>query len=288
MLRNVYIKLTKVSPSQGPFNIYDQWGGLIAENVSRKDLIYGVGYLIDTSITMIKLASVGECEREKIMPINNTTPEDFFTTETTVIATGCIWRHLTNPVIYNYYYGVTKPYIIEYPFAYDYFDEIVRNVKDYTRVYRYFSLPGEAPLPTNRRELDDEWFNKSVIYNGQQSTGLLELVPKPRHNLSQYMSYPQYREDRKIITYTKSDSFYQYNTFWSIVKDVAEPLFIRSCESLSYDKVINQDNMNYEMMSFIKAPIRGKETRVRHILDNKNDIHLVSRLLFVPTQISYK
>jgi hypothetical protein len=288
MLRNVYIKLTKVNPSQGPFNIYDQWGGLIAENVSRKDLIYGVGYLIDTSITMIKLVSVGECEREKIMPINNYLPEDFFTLETTVIATGCVWRHLTNPVIYNYYYGVTKPYIIEYPFSYEYFDEIVRNVKDYSRVYRYFSLPGEATLPTNRKEIDDEWFNKAIIYNGQQCTGLLELIPKPKNNLSQYMSYPVYNDDSKTIVYTKSDSYYQYNTFWSIVKDLDNPLFVRTCESLSYDKVLNQPNMDYGLKSFTKAPIRGKEVRVRHILDNQNDIHIVSRLLIVPTQISYK
>ena len=69
----------------------------------------------------------------------------------------------------------------------------------------------------NRKiETDNEWFNKAVLYNGQQSSGVLELVAKPMHNLKEYLKYPIYNTDSKTITFTKSDNFYQYNTFWSI------------------------------------------------------------------------
>ena len=130
--------------------------------------------------------------------------------------------------------------------------------------------------------------NKAVLYNGQQSTGILELVPKPINNLKDYLKYPMYNAESKTITFTKSDKFYQYNTFWSLVKDKQLPLFVRTCESLSLDKVVNQVNMDYGKRSFKKEPLRAKELKVRHILDNRYDAHLVSQFIYTPAQISYK
>jgi hypothetical protein len=283
MLKNVYIKLTKVSPSAGPFNIYDQWNNLIAENVSREDLINGVGYLLADNVTLIKLVSVGACSYERVMTITPMTTQQFFTTPTTEISTGCVWRHLLNPQIYNTYYGAIKPYVLEHPLAYEYYSEILQNVKDQTTSYRYIN----TFTSVDRIEVNG-YFNKSIIYNGEQCSGLLELVPKPTRNLNQYMSYPEYNSTSKTITYTKSDSMYQYNTFWDSVIDKTQPIFIPSCENLSIDRELNQSNIDYGKRSFSKSPIRGKEVRIRHILDSTSDLHLISRILFSPHQLSYK
>lgn len=288
MLKVISIKLTKVGKSSGPFCIYDQYGVLIAKDVSRKTLMEGVSYTVDDSVTMLRLVSTGACQMEKVKALNDVTEGDFFGTETQLISTGCIWKHLTNPEINNSFYGKIDPYVIEYPFAYKYFDEIVQNVKDYTKVYRYTSDDYGVANEVNKIELNDVWFNKAIVYNGQQSSGILNLVPKPKHNLKEYMSYPIYNEDSKTIMFTKSDNYYQYNTFWSIVKDVTLPIFIRSCSPLSYDKELNQSNMEYGMRSFRKEPIRAKDLKVRHILDDRSDVRLVSQIMFTPSQISYK
>ena len=137
-------------------------------------------------------------------------------------------------------------------------------------------------------QTDDQYFNKAILYNGQQCTGVLNLVPKPTHNLQAYNSYPQYNTDSKTIIFTKSDNFYQYNTFWSIVKNKSLTLFNTSCESLSIDKVLNQSNMDYTTRSFNKEPLRAKSLKIRHILDNKSDAHLVSQFILAESQISYK
>jgi len=139
-----------------------------------------------------------------------------------------------------------------------------------------------------RIETNDKWFNKAILYNGQQSSGILELVAKPLHNLQAYGQYPIYNTDSKTITYTKSDNFYQYNTFWALEKSSQVPLFRASCESMSIDKVVNQENMDYGLRSFKKATIRAKELKVRHILDNSATTHLVSQFILTPAQISYK
>jgi hypothetical protein len=127
-----------------------------------------------------------------------------------------------------------------------------------------------------------------IIYNGQQCTGLLKLVPKPMNNLAAYNTYPIYNTDSKTITFTKSDSFYQYNTFWSVVINRELPLFNTGCESLSIDKVLNQSNMDYGVRSFQKDTMRAKGVLVRHILDDTSDAHLVSQFIIAPSQISYK
>ena len=288
MAKTIIIKLTSSGPTAGPFTIIDQLGNTLATGVSKEDLISGVSYVVDDAVNVITVESTGKCKSKKNFPVTTVNPVSLAATTYNQISTACIWRHLKNPVVYNYFYGNIEPYIIEYPFAYQYQDEILQSVQDYTKAYRYFSDPDGVSDDNRKIETDNAWFNKAVLYNGQQSTGVLELVPKPINNLKEYLKYPMYNADSKTITFTKSDNFYQYNTFWSLVKNKQEPLFIRTCESLSLDKVVNQVNMDYGKRSFKKEPLRAKELKVRHILDNRYDAHLVSQFIYTPAQISYK
>jgi hypothetical protein len=289
MSKTIIIKLTKASPRVGPFTITDDRGNVLATGVTLQELIDGVVYTVDDAVNVITIQSTGKCKTSRSFSVNVFISPNQITNSTfTISRNACLWRHLTNPEIYNYYYGNIEPYIIEYPFAYQYNDEILQNVKDYTKAYKYFASTTGVWNDNARIETDDRWFNKAVLYNGQQSTGVLELVPKPLNNLSKYLTYPIYNTESKTITYTKSDNFYQYNTFWSLVKSKSEPLFLTTCESLSIDKIVNQANMDYGKRSFKKEPLRAKELKVRHILDNRSDAHLVSQFIVTPAQISYK
>jgi hypothetical protein len=287
MAKTIIIKLTSSGPSIGPFTISDEFGNVIATNVSKADLIAGVSYSVGDDVNIVVIESTGKCKSKKSFPVGVVTPNDLAFDGYKQIKTACIWRHLTNPEIYNTFYGNIEPYIIEYPFAYQYQDEILQSVQDYTKSYKY--LPTDDGIFNyNRRIATNNYFNKAVLYNDQQSTGILELVPKPINNLKEYMKYPIYSTESKTITFTKSDNFYQYNTFWSLVRDKAVPLFVKSCESLSIDKLVNQPNMDYGKRSFKKEPLRAKDLKVRHILDNSSETHLVSQFIYTPSQISYK
>lgn len=288
MAKEINIKITASSPGAGPFDIKDESGKILIEDISLDDLVSGTAVNVSNDSTNIIIASKGTCLYEQVVmlkPIDNETWVD--TTYTNSI-TGCLWTHLKNVSIYNYYYGDIEPYIIEYPFSYTYHDEILQNVKDYSKVYNY--LPEvSGSFDTNRKiQVDNQWFNKAVLYNGQQSTGVLKLVPKPENNLSSYLQYPILNTDSKTITYTKTDSFYQYNTFWALQKNDELPLFLTSCKSLSLDKEVNQPNMDYGTRSFKKSPLRAKSLKIRHILDNKSTTHIVSQFIVSPSQISYK
>jgi hypothetical protein len=288
MSKPIVIKLTFSGPNAGPFDILDVSKDVLRADVSREELINGIVVNVDPSETLIVIRSKGECQFDQTVVLEDITMQEYQSATYTQDTTGCIWRHLTNTTIYNYYYGNIEPFVLEYPFAYKYQDEILQNVKDYTKVYKYLpSIPGT--FDTNRKiETDNEWYNKAILYNGQQCSGVLNLVPKPANNLSAYMQYPILNTDSKTITFTKSDSFYQYNTFWALQKDDEVPMFRTSCKSLSVDKVINQDNMDYGNRSFKKATLRAKNLKVRHILDNSSTTHIISQFIVTPAQISYK
>lgn len=286
----VTIRVQKAGGRLKTVSVYDDEGTLIIADVPKEKLISGLTIQVNLSSKNLVISATGNtcCGKSWVIPIEILDEGEIATVKYEEQNSASIWRHLTNPVIYNNFYGCTTPYIIEYPFAYQYYDEILQNVKDYTKAYRY--LPNDDGVFNDNRRIaiDNEWFNKAVLYNDQQSTGVLELVAKPMNNLKEYLKYPIYNAESKTITYTKSDNFYQYNTFWGLVKDKSLPLFTKSCESMSIDKIINQLNMDYGKRSFKKEPLRAKDLKVRHILDNKNDIHLVSQFIYTPAQISYK
>lgn len=288
MEKEITIRLTQTGPNAGPFSVVDNYGNVIDENVSRKDLIKGRTYLVDFKVTVIIIKSNGDCSFEKAFPLKAISYSDYQQSEFKQSKTACLWRHLTGTRLYNHFYGTINPYIIEYPFAYQYQDQILQNVQDYTKAYEYLPSDTGNFNYNTKIETDNKWFNKAVLYNGQQSSGILNLIPKPLNNLHAYSQYPKYNTDSKDILYTKNDNFYQYNTFWALQKSSQVPLFYTSCESLSIDKEVNQDNMDYGMRSFKKAPLRAKELKVRHILDNNSDVHLVSQFLLAPAQVSYK
>lgn len=288
MSKIITIKLTQVAPSAGPFSIFDQFGNVIAEGVSKKTLINGVNYSVSDNVILITLKSTGSCKSEKTIYLSDITEEKYLNIKLKQVVTGCTWRHLTNIQLYNSYYGNIEPYIIEYPFAYKFQDEILQNVKDYTKAYEYLSIPDGVYNYNTRIETNNKYFTHAILYNGQQSSGVLELVAKPLNDMRAYMQYPIFNTDSKTITYTKSDNFYQYNTFWAAQKSSQVPLFNTSCESLSIDKVINQDNMDYGSRSFKKATLRAKELKIRHILKDNCTTHLVSQFLLAPAMISYK
>ena len=287
MSKNIIIKLTKSGSNIGPFSVVDDLGNLLGENYTKEQLIDGVGFVVQDSVQVVTLSSTGENKISKNIPVTEISSLDLINNYTE-ISTGQIWKHLLNTTKYNNYYGKIYPYIIEYPFAYQYQDEILQNVQDYSRVYKHIKDPFNSFTDFEKVEVNNEWFNKAVLYNGQQSSGILNLISKPINNLKEYVSYPKFNSYSKSILYTKSDNLYQYNTFWSVVKNTSEPLFVKSCENLSIDKEVNQSNMDYSSRSFKKEPLRAKYLKIRHIKDDSDNTHIVSQFIIGTTQKSYK
>jgi len=115
--KTISIKLTSSGSNEGPFDILDLKDVLLLSDVSKEQLIEGISFEIDEDETAIKIKSKGSCDFEVIFELKNITNEQWVNTNYEEDGTGCLWSHLTNQSIYNYFYGNIEPYIIEYPFA---------------------------------------------------------------------------------------------------------------------------------------------------------------------------
>lgn len=196
-------------------------------------------------------------------------------------STSTFWRHNTAMSSYNNFYGEIAPYIIEYPYSYKLEDEIMQSVSDYTKVAKYTDAIKWVLT-------SDVYFTKSIIYNDEQCSGILHLIPKQKNNLYQYSQYPKYNSDSKDILFTRSNNFYNYNTIYDIVVDSEQPIFQASCNSLSEDKILIPSNLDYGVRSFKKRSIMSKDCKIRHILDDRSDRRFISQFIVTETQKSFK
>lgn len=190
---------------------------------------------------------------------------------------GEIWKHNSEFAKFNNFYGEIHPYIIEYPIPYIQEDVQLQNIKDYTKALSYISEKEHVVLK-------DAFFNKAILYNDEQCTGMLHLNPKKRNDMSSYLKYPKYTVDGKHIQYVRHDNFYQYNTLYNVVKNTEQPFFTSSSQSLSFDKELILSNLDYTNNVFKKTTLNGRSIKVRHILDNSSDYKLISEFILVENE----
>ena len=183
-----------------------------------------------------------------------------------------IWNHNDTYSLYSSYFGVQVPYVLELPFIYKSGEQILQSVSVDTMAIKYADYE-------NFTELNGvNFFNKCVVYNTTQCSGIRNLIPKG-NNLS--VRYPQYHTDSIDITVVKTDNLNNFNMIWDIVKDQTQPMWT------GFPKVLNQSNMNYvNNQSYKKYPLRSRESKVRLIMDNSTTTKLLTRFSITKTQES--
>ena len=113
---------------------------------------------------------------------------------------------------------------------------------------------------------DDKWedlffnFDQAIIYNNEQVSGLLELVPTPYNNPILELTYPIINTNSINILCSKVEQKYRFNQFWDITNDRGEftnaEQQIWNTEVNGYIKNLNPINLNY-----FKSPLQHKKFR---------------------------
>ena len=109
-MKTISIKITSASPNVGPFTITDDLGNTIDTGVSLFTLITGVSYDVQNAVKVITLTSTGDCEFVKSFDVQGKINGfDYRNAKFVPKRTGCLWTHLRNDSLYNYYYGDIAP-----------------------------------------------------------------------------------------------------------------------------------------------------------------------------------
>jgi hypothetical protein len=169
-----------------------------------------------------------------------------------------IWEQAKSCTSYCNFYGVDYPFEVEVPVSTGQQVTTLRSMEYLLECYRR----SEFNCVDQFHVLDTN-FDQAVIYNTEQTSGILELVSYPKNNPFAAQQFPEFAvgPDRYRILFSKEENKYRFNQFWDITQDRGE--FTNAQENIwitqanGYIKDLNPLNIDYQ-----KATLERK--RFRH------------------------
>ena len=188
-----------------------------------------------------------------------------------------IWEHTLRN--YQHFYGEYYPYILELSFG-NYATRELHSLTWHSRTREYDEV--------NKSWLyNDDTFNKGIIYNDTQSTGLMNFILKSDYgstwstnNKQISLSEHDYSlsgiidiaVNQPVITSDWSDPF--YNSFFNQSPSIKQGYI---------DHVPLYTSLNLALSQYEQGPLRGKYTNVRLIFETDKDQNIITSLLDTKT-----
>ena len=195
------------------------------------------------------------------------------------------WKHNIEGLYHNYY-GVQHQHIIEYV---DNSAPVQTNIWD--------SAVIQTTAKSYVKELEESTesrystFNKLIAYNGRQSTGLLNIVPKDVQDPSLYLEQ-QIKQVTGDIQAEKKESNWYLNDLRDAIIDYSVPMFRRDRDSLSseyfIDKILNPDAFIGSKSWDQEESLRDKYLVLRLIFDNFDNVRLTTNYTMELDKDSYR
>lgn len=154
-----------------------------------------------------------------------------------------VWKHNELWNSYNTYYGESYDFEIEFPITTPNNITTLRSIEYTLEVFKYYNDGKDY------NHLLDANFDRAVIYNSEQISGLLKLNLKGKNSPLDLITYPIVTPLDINILYSKEENKYRINQFWDITKDRGEfsgnttPMWIT--EENGYRKTINPSYTEY-------------------------------------------
>lgn len=181
-----------------------------------------------------------------------------------------LWKHNITNKSYQKYYGVLEPFIVETISKNEFQNNIVKSISFIVDVMMYLN---EYDVVYKRNES----FNKAIVYNKTQNSGLLNLIPET-NDLSQVVKYPINRFNSTDILLNIKENYHSFNQFRDKVINMESLIWILNCNNAKNE--LNLSNIDYRNnLSELKL-IRDFQNKVRLIQD-KNDYHYIFKGLLI-------
>jgi hypothetical protein len=183
-----------------------------------------------------------------------------------------IWRHNDNCQSYCNYYGVDYPFEVEYATVTPQIVNTLRSVEYFMEVYKY------DQNCYDRFHVLDFNFDEAVIYNSEQSSGLLNLNLSPKNNAPEIVSYPRINPTSIDVLFSKVEQKYRFNQFWDITANRGEfnpaaERMIWNTEPNGYVRNLNPNNLDYDKTQTQRKKFRHFKNTVllrRNVCGNRN------------------
>lgn len=190
-----------------------------------------------------------------------------------------IWRHANFTKSFCKFYGVNYPWEIDYVSSTGQAVNTTRSVEYLLESYVY-DRDG-----IDRFQVLDYNFDEAVVYNTEQTSGLLRLNSTPKNNAPVILQFPKVNLSNIDILYSKEEQKIRFNQFWDITNDrgeffsgvlVQQPIW--NTELNGYIRTLNPANLNYAKPAFERKKFRHY---LNHLVLTKNVSNDVKMLLKV-------
>jgi hypothetical protein len=165
-----------------------------------------------------------------------------------------IWKHNDRCDLFCNFYGVDFPFEVEFPFSTGQDVMTLRNLEYMLECYLY------SANCADRHHVLDFNFDRAVIYNSEQHSGMLRLLLKPKNNPYALMDTPAMGVNGVDTFYSKEENKYRINQFFDLTRKRSEfdDLYIPMWEHApdGYHKQVNGLYITYS-----KNPLQRKKFR---------------------------
>lgn len=149
-----------------------------------------------------------------------------------------LWSHLLTNDSYQVFYGKKYPFTVEIPVTNKGYNSKIKDVEYWLDTRKYI----------NRYDFSEKrnvGFNKAIVYNNSQNTGLLKLVPQEVNNLQQQIKYPKYNTKYIEVLTSQYNKKWSFNYLYNMVKNEYNnaPIWINSRNQIN--KELNHRAISY-------------------------------------------
>jgi hypothetical protein len=197
------------------------------------------------------------------------------------------WNHNLNPLTYQTYYNKLYPYIIEYNVnsfpktATTNSVSLIQDIQEYYSDYEYYSIS-----TANNKNLAN--FTKAIIYNKEQSSGIINLIPEEFGNTRQKILFPRTTLNGIETIISRRENIYTFNGFWSVTNQssghsVWSTKWDDRKAQHPIDKVPNTRTVVPSSISYQKQRIKSDFCKVRLIQDKYSRYRFINHLQITQT-----
>lgn len=192
-----------------------------------------------------------------------------------------IWKHNSRCDSYCNFYGVDYPFEVEFVSATGQNVTTMKSIEYLLESYEYQNNC------TDKFHTLDNNFDRAIIYNSEQISGVLKLNIKPKNNPRAILEYPKITGNGIDILYSKEENKYRFNQFYDITKDRGEftnvPRNMFITRSNGYVFQINPSYIDYNKTAtehkkfrhhsnkvFLRKLVSGNQKIIFKIINVKN------------------
>lgn len=197
--------------------------------------------------------------------------EHFYT-----IVDSTIWKHNDRWDSYCNYYGTDYPWEVEFPIVTPNNVTTLRNVEYYMEAHKFYNNGKDY------FHILDENFDRAIVYNSEQISGLLKLNLKGKNAPLDIITYPIPGSNGIDILYSKEENKYRFYEFYDITKDRGEysgnrePMWVTDCSG--YQKNINPYYVNYAKPAVEHKKFRHYGNKIILRKNVSNDVKMILKL----------